>query len=206
MTNLRMDYLAARRNSIREAAERVFLRRGFDGATMLEIAGEAGVSAGSIYRYFDSKHDLIQAVAQACGDRYAAQFTTARSGAASPLDVLITAGTRIWDGLRVEGARDDAILNLEATLVAAREPEVAAPLAESIREMVRLLEGLISDAQERGELDRSVEPAALAMLLIAVTGGIQTLAIQLGEAVDIAATWRVLEQLLAGIRSREDGA
>ena len=66
----RTDYLAARRDSIREAAERVFVRRGFDGATIQEIADEAGVSAGNIYRYFDSKADLIHAVTQACGERY----------------------------------------------------------------------------------------------------------------------------------------
>lgn len=206
MSNLRTDYLAARRDSIRDAAERVFVQRGFDGATMQEIADEAGVSAGNIYRYFESKDDLIRAVAQVCGDRYAAQFEAVDAPDASPLDVLLTAGARIWDGISADGARAETMLNLEATLAAARDPEVSGPLAESLGAMRVLLGGLIREAQSRGELDRSVDPGGLALLLIAVTGGMQTLALQAGDPVDVRAVWRVLEQLLAGIRPGEDVA
>ena len=203
MTDPRADYLLARRDSIREAAERVFVRRGFDGATIQEIADEAGVSAGSIYRYFDSKSALIRAVADGCKQRYAGQFGESGTAAYDPLALLIGAGERIWGEFAGEQARDQAVLNLETSLVAARDPEVGAALAQAMRSMRLLLVRLIADAQARGDLKPSVDASALASLLIAATGGIQTLSLQLGDELDIEATWRAFRQLLDGIRTQE---
>lgn len=44
---------------ILEGAQSVFLRRGFDAASMNDIAREAGVSKGTIYVYFNNKDDLF---------------------------------------------------------------------------------------------------------------------------------------------------
>ena len=46
-------------NEILQAAARVFARRGFQGATVREIAEEADVAEGTIYNYFESKEDLL---------------------------------------------------------------------------------------------------------------------------------------------------
>ena len=65
-----------------------------------------------------------------------------------------------------------------------------------------LLSQLITSAQERGELSASVDAEALATLLIAATDGVAVLAVQMGDEVNIEATWHMLLRLLAGI-SRE---
>jgi AcrR family transcriptional regulator len=55
------DTKAARtRSAIIDAALRLFRERGYDATTMRAIAGEAGVSVGNAYYYFDSKEELIQ--------------------------------------------------------------------------------------------------------------------------------------------------
>ncbi|AGY57715.1 TetR/AcrR family transcriptional regulator [Gloeobacter kilaueensis] len=51
-----------RRQHILEAAIRVFADRGFQRATIREIANEAGVSDGTIYNSFKNKADLLLAV------------------------------------------------------------------------------------------------------------------------------------------------
>lgn len=48
-----------RRTQILEAAGRVFARKGFDRATISDIARAAKLSEGSIYNYFRSKEDLL---------------------------------------------------------------------------------------------------------------------------------------------------
>jgi AcrR family transcriptional regulator len=53
-------HLEARRQSILAAATRLFSQKGIAAATMAEIAAEAGISPGAIYRYFDNKEELAR--------------------------------------------------------------------------------------------------------------------------------------------------
>lgn len=50
-----------RRNQVLQAAAVCFARHGFHGASMAQISREAGMSAGHIYNYFDSKDAIILA-------------------------------------------------------------------------------------------------------------------------------------------------
>ncbi len=52
----------ARREAILAAAQDVFARKGFDGATIAEIARAAGVASGTVYLYYESKIDLFAAL------------------------------------------------------------------------------------------------------------------------------------------------
>jgi len=54
----------ATRRRILAAALRVFRERGFDAATMREVAAAAGMSLGAAYYYFDSKDALVMAFYQ----------------------------------------------------------------------------------------------------------------------------------------------
>ena len=49
----------AKRDQIREGAQRVFLERGFAGTSTDAIASEAGVSKQTLYVYYASKEDLL---------------------------------------------------------------------------------------------------------------------------------------------------
>ncbi len=49
----------AKRDQMREGARRVFLDRGFSGASTDAIAAEAGVSKQTLYAYYPSKEDLL---------------------------------------------------------------------------------------------------------------------------------------------------
>jgi AcrR family transcriptional regulator len=50
---------SAKRRQIVEGARSVFLARGFDAASMADIAKEAGVSKGTLYVYFTNKEQLF---------------------------------------------------------------------------------------------------------------------------------------------------
>lgn len=59
------------RTRILEAGLREFAAHGFEGATMAGIARGAGVSAGNLYRYYDGKTALLEAVVP---DAWVARF------------------------------------------------------------------------------------------------------------------------------------
>lgn len=50
------------RETLMAVSARLFAKGGFDATSMRDIAGEAGMLAGSMYYHFSSKNDLIAAV------------------------------------------------------------------------------------------------------------------------------------------------
>src|SRR2546423_11257773 len=54
---------ADRRSQILEAGLVCFAKRGFHQTSMHDISGEAGISVGLIYRYFENKEAVISAMA-----------------------------------------------------------------------------------------------------------------------------------------------
>lgn len=65
MPKVTQAHVDARSQAILEAAHRLFARRGLHNTTMREVAAEAGLSTGAVYRYFRSKEVLIEALAAA---------------------------------------------------------------------------------------------------------------------------------------------
>ena len=58
----RVDITDIRRREIMDAAYKVFSEKGYHNAGMNDIAREMGVGHGTIYRYFSSKLELVNAV------------------------------------------------------------------------------------------------------------------------------------------------
>ncbi|HEY3829993.1 MAG TPA: TetR/AcrR family transcriptional regulator [Solirubrobacteraceae bacterium] len=55
---------ARTRARLLEAAARVYARRGFAGATLEEVASEAGFTKGAVYAHFGSKENLLLALVE----------------------------------------------------------------------------------------------------------------------------------------------
>jgi AcrR family transcriptional regulator len=58
-SSLRARLVAVRRQHILDAATRVFAAKGFDRATIRDVARRAGVADGTIYNYFPNKAALL---------------------------------------------------------------------------------------------------------------------------------------------------
>ena len=83
MTRREREKLRHRRE-ILDAAERVFVSKGFDSATVEEIAREAEFSVGAIYTFFRNKEDLCSQVVTKIAEDFLVAFrkdTAAAQGA-----------------------------------------------------------------------------------------------------------------------------
>ncbi len=63
----------ARRDEVLNVAQRLFGRRGYDATSVNHIIAELGMSKGAFYHYFESKEDLVEALARRFAEATAAQ-------------------------------------------------------------------------------------------------------------------------------------
>ncbi len=117
--------LEARRHQIQDAAATCFRRSGFHGASMAEIAKAAKMSVGQIYRYFENKEAIIEAIVEQDiaekREKFAEFYATEGDFARHMVETCTQAVERFWDPAR-------AALELEVMAEAARNPKVAAIL------------------------------------------------------------------------------
>ena len=113
----------ARRQQIQDAAAACFRRSGFHGASMQEIARTANLSVGQIYRYFENKEAIIEAIVEQDladkREKFAEFYETSEDLAEHMVESCAAAIDKFWD-------RERAALMLEVLAEAARNPKVAA--------------------------------------------------------------------------------
>ena len=82
-----------RRSQILEAALVCFAKRGFHQTSMHDISGEAGISVGLIYRYFENKEAVISAMADRHKEEIQQMLERARQAPSllESLEILFTA-------------------------------------------------------------------------------------------------------------------
>lgn len=127
-----------RRESILEAAERVFAARGLHGTPTMEIAKAAGISQAYLFRLFPTKNELFIALVQRCNDRIHQTFVDAAAAAkaAGEEDVLAAIG-KAYVGLLADRTLLLSQLHAHA---ACDDPEVRAQMRRGFARLVELVE------------------------------------------------------------------
>ena len=99
-----------------------FAEKGFDGASMQDLARAAGMSVGNFYRYFPSKADIVSQLIAVDLDQMSADFGAAMQ-AKDPLQCLRDS---IFAKLQMHQDCSDGQLWAEITASALRKPEIGA--------------------------------------------------------------------------------
>ena len=89
LTRKEREHLA-HRQEILEAAEKVFVQKGYYRATIEEIASQAEFATGTIYNFFDSKDDLYQQVGVKIAQAFMAKFEEEVLSEDAPRDAIAT--------------------------------------------------------------------------------------------------------------------
>src|ERR1041384_4004338 len=80
--------LAAREQAILDAAAALASQSGMAAVQIAAVAERAGIAAGTVYRYFPSKADLVAALIGALTERELSAMRAAGDGAPGPLSAL----------------------------------------------------------------------------------------------------------------------
>lgn len=156
-----------RQTRILDAAESVFARAGFHAATMQDVAAEAGMSPGNLYRYFASKDAIIAAMAERDRQQIAADFAALDAANGPVLDQLEALGRRHL----VEEPRERAILCIQIWAEAARNPAMASMCAAIDGTVVGGLAEAIAGAKANGELPADLDEARFLQAIFMMADG-----------------------------------
>lgn len=117
------DPKEAREAEILNSIRAIFIEKGFDGASMQDLARAAGMSVGNFYRYFASKAAMVEALIRLDLAGVEAQFAQVLA-AEDPFAALrYGLHQRIAEE---SGGCQDGALWCEIHAAAARKPEIAA--------------------------------------------------------------------------------
>ena len=163
----------AKTRTILRAAAQVFAERGYQAATIDDIAEYAGIAKGTVYLYFRSKHDLFLAV---CYDYIAAierigkqaerSSTTAAAQIQQHIHTLLAMSTETRDLLPL-------ILEFwSASASPHRHASVAALFRDAHSRLRMLIADQIRKGQQEGEFDRSADASQVATMLVGALDGI----------------------------------
>lgn len=163
--------LAARRDAILAAAREVAAEGGMAAVQIAPVAARAGIAAGTVYRYFPSKTDLVAALVAAFSARELAALESAAKAAPGPLSALAAA-------IATFAARALASRRLAFALIAEPvEPDVDAARAPYRQALVDEFNRLIRNAYAGGRLpEQDVVLAAAALVGALIEGLIGALA------------------------------
>ena len=113
------------RDRLLDAAGEVFAARGVAGASVEEVCERAGYTRGAFYSNFATKDDLVVALLDREEGQLLDRLSTAMGASLSEPAPLAALAGRLFD-LQPFGAQNYA-LRAELSLLAVRDPELAAP-------------------------------------------------------------------------------
>jgi AcrR family transcriptional regulator len=126
-----------------DAAEAIFAKKGFGGASMEEIAAEAGYSRAALYAKFGNKEDLLAAVLDRRSARQAAAFS-AWTPPSTPVEGALDAAELFRNTSDIELVP----LEMELRLNAFRNSDVRRRLLDSDHKMADRMAALIEHNME----------------------------------------------------------
>jgi AcrR family transcriptional regulator len=161
-----------RRVQLTSAAARVIGRKGYEAATLRDVADEAGTSTGTLNYYYHGKDDLFGATLRAASERFQAELAAAVAGASSPRAKLVAMaraatpatsdgreGHAVWIDFWAQAARDPSLRELNRRIYDRWRSEIA---------------GIVREGQAAGDFARGADADAFARGYAAVIDGLAT--------------------------------
>jgi len=152
------------------AAERLFLRDGYHAAKMADIAREAGISVGTLYKHFVSKEAVFESLADRGREEALAimRRATALGDPKARVEAMV-------EGLFAHMERQNAIFAILAELGEPFEqhstPGMCARDAAAEMEVAALVEAAFLEASKQGVLRGNASPRVLAALFTGAVRG-----------------------------------
>ena len=153
------------RERLLDAAARVFELKGYEGATIAQIAREAGLTSGAIYAHYESKAELLADALRAHSERATASLLPP-GGRADAAELLFVLGRRLGTS-----EHEATALLVEALLTSRRDAQLRQVLSNALSEREQTTAALIARGQSEGQLVDDIAPEAAARFALMLSLG-----------------------------------
>lgn len=160
-----------RRQAILDAAQSVFLGKGYQLATVDDIAARSGLSVGALYRYFPTKSDMMLTLVEQRLGRTPELFRRLADGAGSPWERLSRCVDIFVSALRVRHPSTGRLL-LVAWGEALQDSTVRQGLHLRFAGIVEYVTSVIDEGVRVGEFRSDADPAIIASILLCMADGV----------------------------------
>jgi AcrR family transcriptional regulator len=185
------------RERLLAAARSAFARSGFHGASVEEIASEAGFSTGALYSNFDGKEDLFLVLMEREIDEHQREITAAVRAQAS-VAARATGGAQQWMTM-IDREPELLLLFMEFWAYGVRDPRMRPKVAERFAQVRQALTQLIADGVRDFDLELEIPAEQLAIVIDALADGIARQKLADPDAVPDDLMGRALALLLAAV-------
>ncbi|HUF90193.1 MAG TPA: TetR/AcrR family transcriptional regulator [Gemmatimonadota bacterium] len=171
MPRVPQAHLEARQREILAAAHRRFAQQGFHVTTMQEVAEEAGLSVGALYRYFTGKEELIEALA-AWGreQKSGALEALAPGGGAEALGRMVA---EVLALLARPGSQAAVRLDVRLWGEALGQPALARVVAGGLEALLEPVATYVRRERKAGRLREDVDPDGVARAVVSLIAGLE---------------------------------
>jgi AcrR family transcriptional regulator len=170
MPRVSEDHLTARRDQILAAARTCFLRNGLHNTSMQDLIREADLSVGAVYRYFRSKTEIINAIAEGVAGTLIVQLN--EIAAVDPPMPLPDAMERVLDVIDVQlGPDGNFKLALQIWAEASLDPAIGDIVRARYIGMREAFAAFARNAITRGELAPDADAEAAGAVLFGMMPG-----------------------------------
>ena len=183
------------RERLLTAARSAFARSGFHGASVDEIASEAGFSTGALYSNFDGKEDLFLVLMECEIDEHAREISEA-VGARDSMAEKATGGARQWMTM-IDREPELLLLFMEFWAYGVRDPQMRPKVAARFAQMREVITKLIADGVREFDLELDIPAEQLALVIDALADGIARQKLADPDAVPDDLMGKVLALLLS---------
>jgi AcrR family transcriptional regulator len=160
------------RDLLLDAAEEVFAKRGFEGASLEEIAETAGYTRGAIYKHFGGKEELFLEANTRFNERYVQAFVELVEPSESLEELDLAAIAQRWrDMNRAESER--FTLGAEFNLYVLRHPECRAQVVAQRRRNAERVAAMIEEQAAHFGLKLKMPAMTVARVALAASDGIE---------------------------------
>ncbi len=162
MPKLIPEYKELIKTKIIQAAGRAFVEKGFRGATMDDIAGNAGLSKPTLYAYFENKQDILRAGFKAMGGVLNPEYYEEHDS----LDAL--------EGISdvIIGLKEVIPLTFEILSLTSEDETLRKIYLDYYNGMVESLEIFLKKQQDKGTVRGDIDAHTLAKILMDIPFGI----------------------------------